>query len=193
MNGTVLFRDGQSQDGRQDPALDPAHPGFAKIDDRGFAELYAFVRAHAAHVRFPESEPEADPRTWEAFFEALPADLAAALSFDQVSDAALAALAPFGDVPPHLALLYAFLRLYRHGRAQINGLTVKHLDYYVRDLLGFAPLPPAADRVHLLFELKKKVASQMLPAGTRFAAGKDAAGKPVHFRLERDQIGRAHV
>ena len=186
MDGSILFRDGQSQDGRRDPALDPTHPGFVKIDDRGLADLYAFVRGYAAQVVFPDSDPGEDESTWEAFFDALPADLASALSFANDDEQARAALASSGSVPPHLALLLTFLRLYRHGRQQINGLTQKHLDLYLRDVLGFALRPAVGDRVHLLFELKKKVASQMLAADTRFSAGKDATGKPMHFRLEQD-------
>ena len=184
----VDCRDGTSQGRRMDPALSP---DAVAIDGRSLTALYDFIRGYAREVRFTDAaaDPDATHHTWETFFDALPADLVRAL--DDAADAeaveaALDALEAGGSVQPHLALVLAFLRLYRHARQEINGLTRAHLDFYFKRMLGFRHRPPAADRVHLCFTLKKRIASHPLTAGTRMSAGKDATGVPLHYRLDHD-------
>ena len=60
---TTSVRDGTSQRDRHLPALDPAS---VAIDERGHADLLAFVQALAEQLRFIADDPD-DPTSWAAF------------------------------------------------------------------------------------------------------------------------------
>lgn len=93
-----------------------------------------------------------------------------------------------GTHPPHTALFLAFLKLYGHVQEDFNTFGQRHLDFYYKEVLRLRPrtaLPPSA---HLLIELAKGVPEVQLPKGTRFATGKDRAGVPVVFTLDRDTV-----
>ena len=188
-----LRRDGLSQAQRRLPALDPSS---VKIDERTGDDLLAFAAdyARAAQVRFygPESaEPNptdpadgADRATW-AHLMAPPAGQP------------LAALEARADNPPHLALFLAFLKLFGLAQDQLNAFTQRHLDFYYRDVLRLHGRPAVPDQVHLTFELARNVAEHILPAGTEFDAGLDAAEQPVLYRTAAARVvnraGLAHL
>src|SRR4029079_7255100 len=111
---------------------------------------------------------------WRAFFEPLLADPAAGRPLPA---AALApALAAREDWPPHLALFVAFLRLFGHLQEDLNALPRRHLAYYDEAVLGLARRAPAADGVHVVFELARNSAPTLLPPGTALPARTDAKG-----------------
>jgi hypothetical protein len=179
----IVRRDGQSRNRRMGPALAPES---VLIDGRSLAELYDFTHDYAREVVFHQAQDALADADWQPFFQALPAGLAQALDYANDQAAALEALGADGELEPHQALFLAFLRLYRHARTGINGLTKAHLDFYFRRILGFRPKPAEPDRVHVLFELKKRITSHFLAAGTVLTAGKDATGAPLNYRLTSD-------
>lgn len=79
---------------------------------------------------------------------------------------------------PDMAVLLAFLDLYKHAQSELNGFTGRHLDFYYSDVLQLAARGAVADRVHVAFELAKNARTTLLPAGTVLDAGKDAGAKP---------------
>lgn len=108
-----------------------------------------------------------------------------------VLDAGQALLKSFSERDnhePHYALFLAFLRLFEHGRAELNALTAKHLDFYYRDILRLKEKPSEPPSVHLLVELAKQVDSHLLDQGTRFKAGKDDAGKQAFFAADSSLV-----
>lgn len=154
---------GTARPERDDPRL---HPASAPLDDRDTVQLLAALRSLAGLIRHHDAEaPAAPPGDWRAFF---PTGDAAAL-------AALVARSD-GGVPPHQALLIAFLRLLAGPQARLNEFTARHLQVQMRDVLGFVPRPPQPDRVHLLIEPKKGAAAFEIEPAHRFSAGKDARG-----------------
>jgi len=104
-------------------------------------------------------------------------------------------LTSFDGHAPHYGLWLAFLRLFAVNQQHLNGLTQRHLDHYLRDVLRLAPRGAMADRVHLVFELQKNVQERRLPAATTFfRAGKDATNQEVFYRLDSDiVVNRAKV
>lgn len=171
----LTARPGQTQEERLPAEL---APHFADIEERGADALYEFVKGFAAKVRYYEasSETAASESDWSVFFrEKLP----------KVRD---------GRAPPHIALLAAFLKLYRIPRCALNGFTARHLDFFYRRVLGFAKLPPQPDRAHLLVELKKGATPVEINPLHAFSAGKDADGAElVYAPSGRTVINRAKV
>lgn len=178
-----LLRDGQSQRRRLLPALDPAS---APIDGRDLQQWLDFSAEYSKLINFINPQTNKIDGNWSVFFDQLPSDLARQLAFDIDLDAVEQSFAEQGDLPPHLTLLISFLRLCRHARRELNGITGRHLEHFYREVLQLKSAPPQPDRVHLLFELKKKVAEQLLPKGTQVTAGKDATKKDILFELIND-------
>lgn len=192
---TILLpggRDGTSQRGRRLPALDPAT---APIDERGTADLLAFVRGYAGQLRYfaARGDEVRDAGAWTGF-----ADHPELTLTDVVAH--IADPGRFADEHarwlgrPHFALLLGFLELMGHARDQLNGLTRRHLDYYYRDVLHMTPGAATPDRVHVRVHLGARVDELLLPAGTAMEAGRDGAGAPQVYRSERDLlVSRAEV
>lgn len=188
-------RDGTSQRHRPIAALDPES---VAIDARSHADLLAFVQALAEQLRFVTAEGGdlRETGTWGPFVRQPGADAA---SLDDIV-AYMRDPARFDGERarwlgrPHFALLLAFLELLGHARAQLNGLTRRHLDYYYRDVLQMTPEPAVPDRVAAVFRLAPRVTQVLLPAGTALQAGRDDAGATRTYVTERDLlIGRARV
>lgn len=185
-------RDGTSQRGRRLPALDPAT---APIDERTSADLLAFVRAHAARLRFftASGDELRDAGSWGGFTDHPDIGLQDIVAY--VADPGRFA----GERArwlgrPHFALLLTFLELLAHARDQLNGLGRRHLDYYYREVLHMLPAAATPDHVTVLLRLAPRVAEVRLPAGTALQAGRDSAGVPRVYRSERDvMINRARV
>jgi hypothetical protein len=163
--------EGQSRRERYPVTLNPEK---VPIDDRTWEDLLSFTARWAEHIRFFSAETNAPDGTWAGFFEGA---LEKILNPEKK-----------GELEPHLGLYVAFLRLLGHARDHMNGLTKKHLDFYYREVLRFQPEKAVPDRVHLLFELKKNVAVERLPAGTLLKAGKDLRGKERFYALARDMV-----
>jgi hypothetical protein len=194
---TILLpsdRDGTSQSGRSSAALDPSH---VAIDERSSADLLAFVRELAKQIRFVEADEQAgelrEAGTWAPFVnhsELQVADVIAWLTDPERFQGEHARW--LGR--PHFALLLTFIELLGHARTQLNGLTARHLDYYYREILRMQPEPAVADRAAVVFELATRARELGLPAGTALLAGRDSAGVPRVYRLERELIvNRARV
>ncbi|HTJ14032.1 MAG TPA: hypothetical protein VL547_18470 [Dinghuibacter sp.] len=93
-----------------------------------------------------------------------------------------------GTYTPHLGLLITFLHLFRHLRAQINGLTREHLDCYYHRVLGIGFLPEVPDKVHLVFETDLNIARVPLTADTRLLAKVPGIKDPIPYRLTEDLV-----
>ncbi|MCU0435209.1 MAG: hypothetical protein MUC87_17265 [Bacteroidia bacterium] len=86
-----------------------------------------------------------------------------------------------GDNRPDMALFLAFLRMIQQTRKQLNGVTQRHLDHYYKNVLHSSLQDYRPDRTFVTFTLHDTETVQLLPAGTRFEAGKDSAGNPLFY------------
>lgn len=184
--------DGTSQRGRQLPALDP---GSVAIDERGHADLLAFVQALAGQLRFFAAEDGElrETGSWSPFARHDELSIADIVAYMQDPGRFEGERARWLG-RPHFALLLTFLGLLGHAREQLNGLPARHLDHYYREVLHMRPERAVPDRVSVVFRLASGVAQVRLPAGTALQAGRDSAGAPRIYTTERELlVNRARV
>lgn len=110
---------------------------------------------------------------------------AAALSMDQ-------SLIPLKDElrekhQPHLTLLFAFLKLFRHLQDDLNSFTKKHLDFFYKQVLQLKPREATPDKAHIVFEIQNQLDSYLLKEGLHVKDGKDNNKAEVFFELD-DEI-----
>ena len=180
----LIAEPGCAQPERDAAARDPAT---AALDDRDADGLLDSLRALAPKIRFYANNPATAAGDWLPY---LPSG----------SIAALDALAlgtdnnPPGSLAPHHALILAFLRQLARPQALLNQFTAEHLQFQMQQVLGFKPLPPQADRAHLVLALKKGAPALAITPDHRFTAGKDALKVEQQFApLRSTVVGAAQV
>ncbi|MEM0997921.1 MAG: hypothetical protein AAGN35_12600 [Bacteroidota bacterium] len=98
------------------------------------------------------------------------------------------------DHPPDMALFIVFLKLYQYAQADLNTLTLRHLEYYYRHILKQDYRPAISDAVHVCAELVRTARSCRLPAGTLLFAGRDDEGREIHYSTtEEVEINQASI
>jgi hypothetical protein len=173
-----LSRDGQSQRQRFPAELDPL---FAKIDNRNLKDMLDFTSNYAKELNFFDTATNKVNGNWYPFFDREPDEIISKLKESLIYNS-------YGGCEPHLALYLTFLLLFQHAQNYINGITKRHLDFYYKEILKFTNKEPIPDKVHLIFELKKNVPSQLVKAETLFKAGKDQKGIELFYALTRDIV-----
>jgi hypothetical protein len=88
---------------------------------------------------------------------------------------------------PHLALLFAFLKLFQHLQSDLNGFTKKHLDFFFKDVLRLQPRDAEADKAHIVFEIQKQLDTHLLKKGVQVKDAKDKNNAEILFELD-DEI-----
>ncbi len=89
---------------------------------------------------------------------------------------------------PHLALLFAFLKLFQHLQTDLNGYTKKHLDFFFKEVLRLAPKPAVADKAHLVFEIQKQLDDHLLEKGLLVKDAKDKNNAEILFALNDELV-----
>ncbi|RAJ06515.1 baseplate J-like protein [Chitinophaga skermanii] len=92
------------------------------------------------------------------------------------------------DHQPHVALIYAFIRLLDQVKLRMNTLPTQHLDFFYREVLRLEKKPLQPDHAHIVAELAKQVPQYLLKKGTGFKAGKDLLGKDIKFESIEDVV-----
>ena len=163
-----LQRDGTSQYQRMLEALEP---GYAPVHEFTLQDWMRFAWHYARNLNYYNTGNDTVPQSdWTNF---LPAETAISSFFAAIRKAGAEATAE-----PHLALLVSFLQLMQSPQEGLNGLTKRHLDFYYKRVLQLQKKPFVPDRVHLVFELAKNIASHQLLPNALFDAGKDRGAKP---------------
>lgn len=89
--------------------------------------------------------------------------------------------------PPHLGLLFAFLKLFSYLQQDLNGFTRKHLDFFYRDVLKLAPRKANPDKAHIVLDIQKHLDKYLLKKGLLLKDGKDVNKQEILFALD-DEI-----
>ena len=89
---------------------------------------------------------------------------------------------------PHLALLFAFLKLFGYCQNDLNSFTKKHLDFFYKDVLRLAPRSAVADKAHILFEIQNILVNHPLAKSTKVKDGKDLKKAEINFALDDEII-----
>lgn len=89
--------------------------------------------------------------------------------------------------PPHLGLLFSFLKIFAALQDDLNQFSRKHLDFFYKQVLGFTAKPAVPDRAFVLFEIQKQLKKYMLQKGLLLKGGKDNNKQEILFSLD-DEI-----
>ena len=91
--------------------------------------------------------------------------------------------------PAHAALLYTFLELFKTFQNQANGLTKKHIEYFLNTVLGLKQKDVLPDKAHIVIELQKNSDNAYLvEQGIKLKDGKDGNKADVFFELDEDIV-----
>lgn len=90
--------------------------------------------------------------------------------------------------PPHLALLFAFLNMFRQLQNELNQYTRKHLDYFYKDILQFKAEDAIPDRANVVFEIQKALKNYLIKKGLKVKGGKDENKQEILFSLDDDIV-----
>ena len=173
-----VSRKGTSQSQRLSEKLKPEN---FPLDDRSTKTLLEYAEDYAEVIKYFDAGNE-ESGDWSQFF---PSDLASRV-VDGKEEALIAR--------PHVALFYAFLKIFAHSQEHLNTLPKRHLDYFYKTYLHFKEKPAVADQAHVLFELAKFVENYELNPETKVSAGKDNTGvKLVYETLKKIILNKAAV
>ncbi|MBS1603769.1 MAG: hypothetical protein JST42_13965 [Bacteroidetes bacterium] len=88
---------------------------------------------------------------------------------------------------PHLALIFAFLNLFRHLQDNLNNVTKSHLDFFYRQVLALQPKGATPDKAHIVLTIQKQLSEYRLAKGVNVKGPKDAGKADILFGLD-DEI-----
>lgn len=171
----ALTREGSDQNRRFIEALEP---GSVKLNDFSLKEWMQFAYRFAAHVNYFSNHDFEEPSgNWEFFFK----------NESELEDF-LKQVGVEKNITPHLALFICFVWLLEFSKKRFNRLTKRHLDFYYREILKIEKLPATPDKVHILFELAKKVTDTKIGAETELDGGKDGNGRKRIYKTTEELI-----
>jgi len=82
---------------------------------------------------------------------------------------------------PDSALLRVFVELMQYQQEKLNRIGPRHLDFYYQQVLQIEMQAAEPDQVMVLLTPAVGLPSVTLPAGIRFAAGKNTDGTPLYY------------
>jgi hypothetical protein len=89
---------------------------------------------------------------------------------------------------PHLALLFAFLKLFGHLQNDLNSFTKKHLDFFYKKVLQLQPQRALPDKAHIVFEIQNQLNAYLLQKGTQLKDGKDGNKQEIRFATDQEIV-----
>ncbi len=89
--------------------------------------------------------------------------------------------------PAHLAILFAFLKLFEYLQQDLNSFTKKHLDFFYKQVLKLQSKEAVPDSAHIVFEIQNQLDKYLLQNGIQVKDGKDNNKAEVFFSLD-DEI-----
>jgi len=89
--------------------------------------------------------------------------------------------------PPHLAILFAFIKLFQYLQGDLNGYTKKHLDFFYKQVLQLKPKGAEPDKVHLVLDIQTQLDKYLFKKGLLFKDGKDNNKADIIFSSD-DEI-----
>jgi hypothetical protein len=84
---------------------------------------------------------------------------------------------------PHLALLFAFLKLFSYLQDDLNSFTKKHLDFFYKQVLHLKTRDAIPDKAHIIFEIQNQLDKYKLAKGLHVKDGKDNNKAEVFYEL----------
>ncbi|GGN13283.1 hypothetical protein GCM10010967_56730 [Dyadobacter beijingensis] len=93
------------------------------------------------------------------------------------------------DHPPHIALLLAFLQLFRrYHQSDMNSLLSRHLLFYYQGVLRLQQRREIPDKVHIAFEIAQNIETYRLQKDTLLLGGQDVNGLDRLYALADELV-----
>lgn len=93
---------------------------------------------------------------------------------------------------PHLALIFAFLKLFQQLQGDLNKKTRDHLNFFYKNVLQIKPRDARPDKAHIIFELQKVLQDQYMQypmsSDKQVKDGKDNNKADILFKLNEEII-----
>ncbi|CAQ84330.1 MULTISPECIES: baseplate J/gp47 family protein [Photorhabdus] len=93
-----------------------------------------------------------------------------------------------GELPPHQALLLAFLQQLKTPGIMLDTFSARHRQLYYQELLGITQKDAQPDHVALGVVLSTGIAEYLLPTGTLVDGGQDSSGNSLQYALDTDLL-----
>ena len=88
---------------------------------------------------------------------------------------------------PHLAIVFAFIKLFKQLQNDLNHFTRRHLDHFYKEVLRLKPKSAHPDHAHLVIEIQKQLDKYLIKEGIAFKDGKDVNKTDIIFTSD-DEI-----
>lgn len=200
INNVIFKRNGTNQSDRIQLALQPDN---VQLHDFSVEDWMLFALHFAKQVNYFSIKNDEKPTgDWQTFFnliEKSPDEIPDRTknSYKQLKDSVtelLLAAEKERSLTPHITLFVCFLKLIEFSKNRFNSLTERHLNLFYNDILKIEKQAPVADKVHIIFELAKKVTEQDIPTETKLDADKDSGGKKIIYETNQNfSVNRAAV
>jgi hypothetical protein len=192
-NDILFKRNGTDQGDRLNTVLDPDN---LELHDFDMEDWLLFTYNFAKQVNFFETNDSENPSgNWQEIFDhfGIPENISNknGKTYNKVKQSISETLSNIqfeGTLTPHMTLFVCFLKLLELSKTRFNLITKKHLDFFYKDILQIEKLPAKADKVHVIFELAKKITEEQIPAQTELDAGKDAKGNKLIYKTTEELI-----
>ncbi len=87
-------------------------------------------------------------------------------------------------IAPHIGLLITFHKIYNEARNNLNSITFKHHDYYLKEILQIPLKSKKPDKVHLSFVTSNSQSVEILK-GEELTAGTNEDGKEIIYKIDK--------
>lgn len=89
---------------------------------------------------------------------------------------------------PAIGLFMVFLRLFKKAQDRLNRFTLRHLEFYYRQVLKAVDRAQVPDSYYLLLETRPGAGKQRIDKNTAFSAGKDADLNEIVYRADEGLV-----
>lgn len=198
------YTEGKAQSKRFLKELDPSS---FNLHDFNVVDWLLFAYNFSKHINYFDKGNNASPEgDWQAFIdyfkieelingleldnpEKLPRK--ESLGYKKLEKSILEKLSEFEgeqNLAPHLGLFMSFVKLLDFSKEKFNNLTKRHLDFYYEEILKIEKRTATPDKAYVIFELAKKAVQERIPEGTLLNAQKDANGKKLVYKTDKELI-----
>ena len=88
------------------------------------------------------------------------------------------------NVSPHISLLIVFHNIYNEARKNLNGITFRHYNHYLKNILQIPLQTKTPDKIHVNFTTSSKKQIE-IKKGKNLLAGTNEDGKNIIYKVDK--------